>query len=130
MPNFSRGQCYHHVYFWLAISSPPLTTHTNNPEGTTGLPKGVLSTQRQFLTNVLNVSMKTSSFLLKYPYLLLKVLVGSIRSSLRNGLDIPSAPVGPQKGILVAVPLFHVTGTTSFSVSHRTPKSVNLLNAH
>ncbi|KAF9460705.1 hypothetical protein BDZ94DRAFT_878708 [Collybia nuda] len=66
--------------------------------GTTGLPKGVLSTQRQFLTNVLNV------------------LVGSTRAAIRRGLDIPNIPTDPQKGILVAVPLFHVTGTTSFSM--------------
>lgn len=70
--------------------------------GTTGLPKGVLSTQRQFLTNVLNT------------------LVGSRRAALRRGDDL--APVqneagpGPQKGALVAVPLFHVTGLTSYSM--------------
>ncbi|KAJ7096301.1 hypothetical protein C8R44DRAFT_812674 [Mycena epipterygia] len=66
--------------------------------GTTGLPKGVLSTNRQFLTNVVNVA------------------AGNIRASLRRGEGIPSAPSGPQKGVLVAVPLFHVTGSTSFSM--------------
>ncbi|KAJ2925118.1 hypothetical protein H1R20_g11976, partial [Candolleomyces eurysporus] len=86
--------------------------------GTTGLPKGVLSTQRQFLTNVLNV------------------LVGGSRAALRRGEDLPpgpspspsasasssrsakstSAPVVPQKAALVAVPLFHVTGSTSYSM--------------
>ncbi|KAF7433422.1 hypothetical protein PC9H_005374 [Pleurotus ostreatus] len=67
--------------------------------GTTGLPKGVLSTQRQFLTNVLNV------------------LVGSRRAALRRGEDISSTPPpGPQKGILVSVPFFHVTGSTSLSM--------------
>ncbi|KAJ2913136.1 hypothetical protein MD484_g7268, partial [Candolleomyces efflorescens] len=81
--------------------------------GTTGLPKGVLSTQRQFLTNVLNV------------------LVGGFRAALRRGEDLSptpspspstsgststSAPVVPQKAALVAVPLFHVTGSTSYSM--------------
>ncbi|KAI4526440.1 acetyl-CoA synthetase-like protein [Schizophyllum commune Loenen D] len=68
--------------------------------GTTGMPKGVLSTQRQYLTNVLNV------------------LVGSRRAALRRGEDITSSLTCnlPQKGALVAVPLFHVTGTTSYSM--------------
>ncbi|RDB16970.1 2-succinylbenzoate--CoA ligase [Hypsizygus marmoreus] len=67
--------------------------------GTTGLPKGVLSTQRQFLSNVLNL------------------LAGSFRAALRRGEDYPTPKeVLPQKGILVSVPLFHVTGTTSFSM--------------
>lgn len=67
--------------------------------GTTGLPKGVLSTHRQFLTNVLNV------------------VSGGARATLRTGGDYPlPPPEGPQKGVLVAVPLFHVTGTTSFSM--------------
>ncbi|KAF9009086.1 hypothetical protein BDQ17DRAFT_1236553 [Cyathus striatus] len=66
--------------------------------GTTGLPKGVLSTQRAWLTNVLNV------------------LVGSRRSALRRGDVMPPPPSGPQKGVLVSVPLFHVTGLTSLSM--------------
>ncbi|KAF8897515.1 hypothetical protein BD779DRAFT_1608102 [Infundibulicybe gibba] len=66
--------------------------------GTTGLPKGVLSTQRMFLTNALNV------------------LVGSRRALLRNGEEIPATPTGPQKGVLVSVPFFHVTGSTSLSM--------------
>ncbi|KAF9568919.1 acetyl-CoA synthetase-like protein [Agrocybe pediades] len=66
--------------------------------GTTGMPKGVLSTQRQFITNVLNV------------------VYGGRRAALRRGDDIPLPPVGPQKGILLSVPLFHVTGLTSLSM--------------
>ncbi|PBK95040.1 acetyl-CoA synthetase-like protein [Armillaria gallica] len=69
--------------------------------GTTGLPKGVLSTQRQFLTNTLNT------------------IVGGRRALLRRGGNLPgpAAPVnGPQKGALIAVPLFHVTGTTSYTM--------------
>jgi acyl-coenzyme A synthetase/AMP-(fatty) acid ligase len=68
--------------------------------GTTGRPKGVLSTQRQYLTNAFNA------------------LVGSMRNSLRQGesLDQP-VTVEPQKGFLISVPFFHVTGTTSQTVS-------------
>lgn len=52
-----------------------------------------------------------------------QVLVGSRRAALRRGEDISSAPPpGPQKGILVSVPFFHVTGSTSLSVcSSSTP---------
>ncbi|KAI0053621.1 acetyl-CoA synthetase-like protein [Auriscalpium vulgare] len=68
--------------------------------GTTGLPKGVLSTQRMFLTNIINV------------------VAGSRRAILRRGESPPQTmtPDGPQKGILISVPLFHVTGTTSMSM--------------
>ncbi|KAI0068682.1 acetyl-CoA synthetase-like protein [Artomyces pyxidatus] len=68
--------------------------------GTTGLPKGVLSTNRMFLTNVLNVA------------------VSSRRAILRRGESLPERLVAeePQKAILISVPLFHVTGTTSMSM--------------
>ncbi|KAE9396336.1 acetyl-CoA synthetase-like protein [Gymnopus androsaceus JB14] len=66
--------------------------------GTTGLPKGVLSTQRQFLTNVLNTQ------------------VGPRRAMLRRGENLDPPPDGPQKGALIAVPLFHVTGLTSYAM--------------
>ncbi|KAJ3803041.1 hypothetical protein GGU11DRAFT_671694 [Lentinula aff. detonsa] len=66
--------------------------------GTTGLPKGVLSTQRQFLTNVLNTQVATR------------------RAILRGGGNLTPPPDGPQKGALIAVPLFHVTGLTSYSM--------------
>ncbi|KAK0467502.1 hypothetical protein IW261DRAFT_1612980 [Armillaria novae-zelandiae] len=69
--------------------------------GTTGLPKGVLSTQRQFLTNTLNT------------------IVGGMRALLRRGGNLPNPATptnGPQKGALIAVPLFHVTGTTSYTM--------------
>jgi len=84
--------------------------------GTTGLPKGVLSTQRQFLTNVLNVL--PALFLSVYMLIILpQVLVGGFRAALRRGDDFPAVQSsGPQKATLVAVPLFHVTGSTSFSV--------------
>ena len=46
-----------------------------------------------------------------------QLLAGGLRATLRKGDDYPTAPKsGPQKGALVAVPLFHVTGCTSFSV--------------
>ncbi|KAJ8489092.1 hypothetical protein ONZ45_g13711 [Pleurotus djamor] len=66
--------------------------------GTTGLPKGVLSTQRMFLTNLRNIS------------------VGVLRAKLRQGESLPEPKQGPQQGVLVAVPLFHVTGSTSLSM--------------
>ncbi|KAJ7233984.1 hypothetical protein C8J57DRAFT_1381406 [Mycena rebaudengoi] len=63
--------------------------------GTTGLPKGVLSTQRQFLTNILNT------------------LISGRRAILRRGEDIPTpSPDDPQQGILISVPLFHVATTS------------------
>ncbi|KAG6848941.1 hypothetical protein H0H93_012583, partial [Arthromyces matolae] len=64
--------------------------------GTTGMPKGVLSTQRQYLTNTFNC------------------LVPGWRSALRKGESIlPMAPAVPQKGSLLSVPFFHATGSTS-----------------
>ncbi|PPQ77756.1 hypothetical protein CVT25_011191 [Psilocybe cyanescens] len=64
--------------------------------GTTGMPKGVLSTHRQFLSNIFNARGR--------------------RAALRRGEDIPPPPTGPQKGILLSVPLFHVTGLTSLTM--------------
>ncbi|TCD70812.1 hypothetical protein EIP91_001502 [Steccherinum ochraceum] len=68
--------------------------------GTTGLPKGVLSTQRQFLTNILNAR------------------IGSLRTILRNGDDLPAVTESkePQKAVLISVPFFHVAGTTSLTM--------------
>ncbi|KAF8805416.1 acetyl-CoA synthetase-like protein [Phlegmacium glaucopus] len=67
--------------------------------GTTGKPKGVLSTQRQFITNVPNS------------------LVRSRRAILRRG-EVLTQPesTGPQKGVLISVPLFHVTGMTGLAM--------------
>ncbi|KAK0239392.1 hypothetical protein EDD85DRAFT_447908 [Armillaria nabsnona] len=62
--------------------------------GTTGLPKGVLSSQRAFLTILF-----TSAFI-------------AGREALRRGEPFPPPPdAGPQKGALLSTPLFHVTGT-------------------
>ncbi|KAI5121730.1 hypothetical protein M0805_009023 [Coniferiporia weirii] len=64
--------------------------------GTTGLPKGVLSSQRAFLSNILNS------------------LVAKVRAVLRKGEDIVEPdPLEPPKATLISVPLFHVTGLTS-----------------
>ncbi|KAF9065267.1 hypothetical protein BDP27DRAFT_65382 [Rhodocollybia butyracea] len=62
--------------------------------GTSGLPKGVLSTQRAFLSTLPNA------------------LVGRSRAVLRRGDSLANAgpPPGPQPGILLPTPLFHVTG--------------------
>ncbi|KAJ7595665.1 hypothetical protein C8J56DRAFT_922881 [Mycena floridula] len=63
--------------------------------GTTGLPKGVLSTQRMFLTNVGN------SF------------ANATKTLLRRGDPFPPPPAeGPQKAILLSTPMYHVTATS------------------
>jgi len=68
--------------------------------GTTGLPKAVLSTHRQYLTNTLNT------------------LVARARATLRRGEDLPTLSLeNPQPGFLISVPFFHVTGMTSLTMS-------------
>lgn len=62
--------------------------------GTTGLPKGVLSSQRGFMGNILNA------------------IASRYRRCLRNGEGIPP-PDTEQKAVLIAVPLFHVTACIS-----------------
>ncbi|THV00376.1 acetyl-CoA synthetase-like protein [Dendrothele bispora CBS 962.96] len=72
--------------------------------GTTGLPKGVLSTQRAFLTIVFNVW---------FIYRLLQSLANDSVTKLRNGDSLDPAPAPErQGGILLATPLFHVTGSS------------------
>ncbi|KAI5477431.1 hypothetical protein MNV49_006423 [Pseudohyphozyma bogoriensis] len=69
--------------------------------GTTSLPKGVLATQRQVLTNLLNTTCSAA------------------RAILRRGEDLPPPgpdPKKPQRATLLAVPLFHVTGNHSYLV--------------
>ncbi|CAK5267158.1 unnamed protein product [Mycena citricolor] len=79
-----RGTCH--------LDASTLLTIRNQ---TTGLPKGVLSTQRQFGTNILNA------------------IVARRRAALRRGEEIPvPAPGTPQPGLLISVPLFHVTLTS------------------
>ncbi|KAK0455656.1 uncharacterized protein EV420DRAFT_1272222 [Desarmillaria tabescens] len=63
--------------------------------GTTGLPKGVLSSQRAFLTLVLTSMSLTA------------------RGYIRRGEPFPPLPVsGPQKGALISSPLFYISGIT------------------
>lgn len=62
--------------------------------GTTGLPRGVLSTQRMFLTNVFNLA------------------VAGMRAVLRRGESL-EPPAEPLKAVLISVPLFHVAGLTA-----------------
>ncbi|KAF8625416.1 hypothetical protein AX15_005380 [Amanita polypyramis BW_CC] len=85
----------------LLRTNPGITPEDNASivftSGTTGLPKGVLSSHRQFLTNLPNV------------------LAGSWRAALRRGDSLPSPDSDTvQKATLIAVPLFHVTGSTSY----------------
>jgi long-chain acyl-CoA synthetase len=62
--------------------------------GTTGAPKGAYGTHRNFLTNLMNA------------------MVNSARMFLRRG-EMPPAPdpAAPKKAFLLAIPLFHVTGS-------------------
>ncbi|KAK0187411.1 hypothetical protein F5146DRAFT_1004324 [Armillaria mellea] len=70
--------------------------------GTTGLPKGVLSTHRGFLTYLFNSAS----------------VIG--RDHIRRGVPIPSLPVpGTQDGILLSAPLFHATGCCTSIVQGR-----------
>ncbi|GAA6042818.1 hypothetical protein JCM8097_004444 [Rhodosporidiobolus ruineniae] len=65
--------------------------------GTTSMPKGVLSTQRQYMSNRWNTA------------------VGGARMLLRRGDNLPPPdPNAPQKSVLLTVPLFHVIGNQSF----------------
>jgi len=41
---------------------------------------------------------------------------GSTRAVLRSGMEGDVLPEGPQKGVLIAVPLFHVIGMSSLVV--------------
>ncbi|GAA6059165.1 hypothetical protein JCM10212_005510 [Sporobolomyces blumeae] len=82
---------------------PPIEILPEDPatlfltSGTTSLPKAVLATQRQFLTNKLNTS------------------IASVRSILRQGLMPPAPdPDAEQRVALITIPLFHVMGCHSF----------------
>ncbi|WVQ96199.1 hypothetical protein IAU59_003302 [Kwoniella sp. CBS 9459] len=66
--------------------------------GTSGFPKAVLSTQRMAISN------------------LWSGMVAPARAALRAGLPIPALPKAsdPQRTLLLAIPLFHVTGCLSW----------------
>ncbi|GAA5987527.1 hypothetical protein JCM11641_007175 [Rhodosporidiobolus odoratus] len=71
--------------------------------GTTAQPKGVLSTQRQYLSNRWNSA------------------AGTARAILRRGDELPLPdPNAPQRAVLLTVPLFHVIGNQSFLLLHTT----------
>ncbi|KAM0786853.1 hypothetical protein ACM66B_002279 [Microbotryomycetes sp. NB124-2] len=64
--------------------------------GTTGLPKGVIGTNRQYVSCLIN-----STF-------------SGARAILRRGENLPAPdPNGPQKAMLLATPLFHAIGCHS-----------------
>ncbi|KAI5830064.1 acetyl-CoA synthetase-like protein [Schizophyllum commune Tattone D] len=80
-----------------AISDDPAMVPEDNAmimftSGTTGLPKGALSTQRAFLS------------------LLFNTLAGTRRAMIRRGEGIPTGVVPDPVGMLLPVPLFHITG--------------------
>jgi long-chain acyl-CoA synthetase len=87
---------------WAALPEQPIPEVQLGPEddatifytsGTTGKPKGALGTQRNICTHVL-----TSGF-------------GLARSFLRRGEAPPTPdPNGPQRVVLLVIPLFHATG--------------------
>jgi acyl-CoA synthetase (AMP-forming)/AMP-acid ligase II len=86
--------------------------------GTTGLPKGVVGSNRNYTTNLLNslISQFYSERLtfrrLAIPDL--GILADGNRAYLRRGEDMPTPdPNIPQKAMLLAVPLFHAVGNHS-----------------
>ncbi|KAJ7056279.1 hypothetical protein C8F01DRAFT_1221004 [Mycena amicta] len=67
--------------------------------GTTGHPKGVLSTQRQYLTNTMNGA------------------VAAWRAISRRGEEIPApSPNDAQQAFLIGAPFFHAAGMTSMAM--------------
>ncbi|KAL1750021.1 hypothetical protein FB107DRAFT_294786 [Schizophyllum commune] len=82
------------------ISDDPVMVPEDNAmimftSGTTGLPKGALSTQRAFLSLLLNTN---------------QTLAGTRRAMIRRGEEIPTGVVPDPIGMLLPVPLFHITG--------------------
>ncbi|KAK0187399.1 long-chain-fatty-acid-CoA ligase [Armillaria mellea] len=70
--------------------------------GTTGLPKGVFSTQRAFMSSLFNSASASG------------------RDYIRRGVSVPSSPVsGTQVGVLLPTPLFHITGTSTTGGGNR-----------
>lgn len=111
--NWSRRHGMHFLYIWnkyvpLILFFVPLCTqldwHWLNHFSLryffltpAGLPKGVASTQRQYLTNLMNAA------------------AGNMKAILRRGDDIPAPdPLAHQKGLLLLIPCFHATAMQSF----------------
>lgn len=70
-----------------------------------------------YLTNVFNVRSEFRNLMSFVTHA--QVCVGGFRANLRRGEMIPTESSGPQKGMLISVPLFHVTGSTSLAVCHQ-----------
>ncbi len=93
---------------WSSLPDDPLPAVAIEPDddatifytsGTTGHPKGALGTHRNMLTNIVG-----SAF-------------SGARMFLRRGEEIPApAADAPQQAALLAVPLFHVTGSLAIMV--------------
>lgn len=85
------------------------------PRSTSGPPKAVLSTQRMALANIFSGMVgESSSCSMSGCYL--ADIVAPARACLRAGLPVPPLPTAkdPQKIVLLAIPLFHVTGCLSW----------------
>ncbi|KIK63793.1 hypothetical protein GYMLUDRAFT_71928 [Collybiopsis luxurians FD-317 M1] len=110
----SQVQSYHGDTQHVLKDDPRIVPEDNATiiftSGTSGSPKGVLSSQRAFLSNLLN------SF------------AGRGRAMLRRGEDLVfQSPPGPQPGILLPTPLFHVTGTSLVLIGALTGAKVVLM---
>ncbi|KAI5884863.1 acetyl-CoA synthetase-like protein [Schizophyllum commune H4-8] len=94
------------------ISADPALVPEDNAiilftSGTTGLPKGALSTQRAFLSLLFNVRSKRLNLTLSTDPK--QSIAGTRRAMLRRGEEIPTGVVPEAIGILLPVPLFHIT---------------------
>lgn len=80
----------------LATDDPATIFYTS---GTTGQPKGALASHRAILSNLTGAGFAAA------------------RAALREGRALPVAdPDAPQAGTLIAIPLFHVTGTCAILI--------------